>query len=354
MTAAELGKKYGVSRQTIHAWIKSGRLVPSGDAIKNRRGRASRTLEISLARPSKKTPRWKRFEMMCLAGGFDPKVTMQLLLGKSRTDGFGDPDLFAAGLTMAMRTGRLFLNALNGDKASFQYVEQYVANLIADDRSAPELLPGKTFRECWKAAKLTVWQGLISGEWRYNVNPMNHVVNGCPRLIFTPRWLQRLDKPAKDAIFQKGWIHSTETGRDIGKEPAVGKVMLRLHHLLRDEQTKAPALAALAMFKRMDFSPDGWPVIDEGQKQAISWLADGDFKAAKRFAVAWAYRAQARVAIRPKWKLVNAIFGCSGNMPLPKPSRATSSAKCSECGARIPIAEVDENGDALCANCADD
>lgn len=324
MTIPELVRFHGVSRQTIHTWIKLGHLVPEGPQRRNRRGKPSRTYRLVNELISPKVPKWKLFEMNCLAAGRSPAKVLGLLLSRCQSQGhgndispYGDPDFFAAALFLAIHRGRHFLDHLFEARFTTTCPEAEVAALVQGRPNKIHRFRKKHFRQAWAAAKEHVFKALGDGDWRYNCNPY---INAGARLVMIPRWANKLSHETIYFLREKGLLYSTNTHEAFIRYPGWKKCLIKVGALWNDPSTREATRVALRQFRSLSFKGNRAIFDGKSQQEALQWLREQlapNEGYAIKFAEVWARRYQRRVLDRPTRQLVNAIFYTRGRLPTP-------------------------------------
>lgn len=339
MTVTELARREGVTRQTIYARIRRGKVQRTGKLTKNRRGKASPDYEAPPAELSFNTPRWKVFEIRCRRERISPFTVLEILVSRCRKD----PDLLAMGILLTLYSPRLFLKHLKREisgrvNSSNATLEAEVATLIGcrpimEYRRGKPVLPREaTFMEMWNEAKHYVYRGIWKGGWRYNTSPMiQNFSSDRYRLIMRPDWQLSLTKNSRLSLISLNLAHSTLTGeyspRHSGSvrrrkwepeklKPEFEEFLSKVFQLASSNKRRLEKVLSLFASlprtlsygrTRIEFS-----LADE---KAIDWLGaqTGDHAMARRFAGALARRSQGMLSSGQVWRLTNRIFNIRGN-----------------------------------------
>ena len=340
MTVTELARREGVTRQTIYARIRRGKVQRTGKLTKNRRGKASPDYEAPPAELSFNTPRWKVFEIRCRRERISPFTVLEVLVSRCRKD----PDLLAMGILLTLYSPRLFLKHLKQEisgtvNSSNATLEAEFATLIGRPprmeyrRSKPVLPREATFMEMWNEAKHYIYRCLWKGGWRYKVSPMIQNFSGDRyRLIMRPDWQLSLSKNSRHDLEDLNLAHSTQTGeyfpRHFGSvrrrkwepaelRPEFEKFLSKL--FLLDGCKRSRLERVLSRFASLPTTLSyGRTRVEftNADEKAISWLGGqtgGDYANARRLAGALARRNLGMLSNGQFWRLTNRIFNIRGN-----------------------------------------
>ena len=350
MTDSVLAKMHGVSRQTIIAWKKSGKLRRKpGPPTKNRRGKSSYEWEFVLDSHASATevPRWQLFERKCKAAGYDPMAVMELLLSRCRSEHLGetrgDPDFFAASIYTVFAGAPSFLDSLFHGGGDPSRLETAIAQLIRADNGEPITLGRAAFQEAWTAAKQFVGAAIQQGRWRFNHHPAVFNFNGKGAILMRSRWHNRLSSPhhreQRDLMLAHiGFLFSAVDGEFFPDDRAMNALLLKINKLrldFGDEMRKKADLALQqfkwlwlgdgdndfgAAFETRNYGPEHVK-LDTGKLEAIKWIVEHTGAASEdvvQLAYFWARRYQDQLSTRPTQALINALFQCSRAVPIPK------------------------------------